>query len=154
MLLYAGACRLAASLRAVHNPAVATWTRPTPDKDETWTKPSYVPTPGQSPVIQPYREDNQPLYTPSAPEFKPAEMPEQQKEMPKGPNMPGRCCCYADCVVPLLVTSTSVGAMLHHSSVAYRALHAVQNILAMQCACRLDGRQIQYLQHVHASHSL
>jgi hypothetical protein len=40
-------------------------------------------------VIQPYRRDDQPLYTPSAPEFKPAELPEQQKEMPKGPTMPG-----------------------------------------------------------------
>lgn len=69
------------------------WTRPTPDKDETWTRPSYVPTPGQSPVITPYRTDDQPLYTPSAPEFKPAEMPEQQKEMPKGPTMPGERAC-------------------------------------------------------------
>lgn len=77
-------------LAAVRDPTVATWTRPTPDRDENWTKPSYVPTPGQSPVITPYRGDDQPLYTPSAPEFKPAEMPEQQKEMPKGPSMPER----------------------------------------------------------------
>lgn len=85
-----GCCRPAAArTAAARSPTVATWTRPTPDRDETWTKPSYVPTPGQSPVIQPYRSDDQPLYTPSAPEFKPAELPEQQKEMPKGPNMPG-----------------------------------------------------------------
>jgi hypothetical protein len=70
-------------------PPAAVWTRPTPDKDEDFTRPSYVPTPGGSPVIQPFRRDDQPLYTPSAPEFKPAELPEQQKEMPKGPTMPG-----------------------------------------------------------------
>jgi hypothetical protein len=69
---------------------VAVWTRPTPDKNEDWTKPSYIPTPGQSPVVQPYRRDDQPLYTPSAPEFTPAERPEQAPEMPKGPNMPER----------------------------------------------------------------
>lgn len=73
----------------MRSPTVATWTRPTPDRDETWTKPSYVPRPGQSPVVQPYERENQPLYTPSAPEFIPAERPEQQKEMPKGPDMPG-----------------------------------------------------------------
>eukprot|EP00882_Tetradesmus_deserticola_P019587 GHRQ01021092.1.p1 GENE.GHRQ01021092.1~~GHRQ01021092.1.p1 ORF type:complete len:245 (-),score=27.71 GHRQ01021092.1:347-1081(-) len=77
--------RLAQQLRC---PPAAVWTRPTPDRDEDFTRPSYVPTPGGSPVVQPYRED-QPLYAPSAPEFKPAEMPEQQKEMPKGPTMPG-----------------------------------------------------------------
>ncbi|WIA17920.1 hypothetical protein OEZ85_009414 [Tetradesmus obliquus] len=71
-------------------PPAAVWTRPTPDRDENFTAPSYVPTPGGSPVINPYRQDDQPLYTPSAPEFKPAELPEQQKEMPKGPTMPER----------------------------------------------------------------
>jgi hypothetical protein len=87
-----GCCRpTAARTAATRSQTVATWTRPTPDRDETWTKPSYVPTPGGSPVIQPYRTDDQPLYTPSAPEFKPAELPEQQKEMPKGPTMPGVC---------------------------------------------------------------
>lgn len=70
---------------------VAVWTRPTPDKNEDWTRPSYIPTPGQSPVVQPYRRDDQPLYTPSTPEFIPAERPEQAPEMPKGPNMPGQC---------------------------------------------------------------
>jgi hypothetical protein len=70
-------------------PPAAVWTRPTPDRDEDFTRPSYIPQPGGSPVIQPYRRDDQPLYTPSTPEFKPAELPEQQKEMPKGPTMPG-----------------------------------------------------------------
>ncbi|KAF6263082.1 hypothetical protein COO60DRAFT_1699007 [Scenedesmus sp. NREL 46B-D3] len=78
--------RLAQQLRC---PPAAVWTRPTPDRDEDFTRPSYVPTPGGSPVVQPYRDD-QPLYTPSVPEFKPAELPEQQKEMPKGPTMPER----------------------------------------------------------------
>lgn len=49
-------------------------------------------------MINPYRQDDQPLYTPSAPEFKPAELPEQQKEMPKGPTMPGAAACHAACI--------------------------------------------------------
>jgi hypothetical protein len=57
-----------------------------------------VPGPTQSPTITPYRRDDQPLYSPSAPEFKPAELPEQQKEMPKGPDMPGVCVCVSVCV--------------------------------------------------------
>lgn len=73
------------------NPApVATWSRPTPDRNEEWTKPSYIPQPGQSPVVQPSRRDDQPLYAPSAPEFTPAERPEQGPEMPKGPTLPGQ----------------------------------------------------------------
>jgi hypothetical protein len=86
-------------LRAVHSssssvtPVVATWTRPTPDRDETWTRPSYVPSPGQSPAFTPAPREDQPLYAPSRPEFQPAERPEQGKELPKGPDMPGACLC-------------------------------------------------------------
>lgn len=94
---HAGACKPVSALQSSRSSTVATWTRPTPDKDETWTKPSYVPTPGQSPVITPYREDDRPLYTPSAPEFRPAELPEQQKEMPKGPEMPGMLWPHSQC---------------------------------------------------------
>ncbi|GBF92835.1 hypothetical protein Rsub_05454 [Raphidocelis subcapitata] len=65
------------------------WTRPTPDRDENWVRPSYVPQPQQQPMIQP-REEPRPLYTPSTPEFKPAELPDKQSEMPEGPKMPER----------------------------------------------------------------
>jgi hypothetical protein len=65
----------------------ATWSRPTPDRNEQWVKPSYIPAPNQAPVIQP-REEPRPLYSP-APEFKPAENPDKQKEMPEAPKMPG-----------------------------------------------------------------
>lgn len=65
----------------------AVWTRPTPDRDENWTRPSYVP---NSPVYQPpLREEPRPLYSP-APEFKPAEQPDREREMPSGPKMPER----------------------------------------------------------------
>jgi len=74
------------SARASHVAAV--WTRPTPDRNEDWIKPSYVPKPQQQPMIQP-REEPRPLYSPSAPEFRPAEMPDKQGEMPEGPKMPG-----------------------------------------------------------------
>ena len=67
---------------------VGVWTRPTPDKDDDFIKPSYVPT-RQEPFIQPYRREDQPLYSPAGPEFNPAELPEKQKEMPAGPKMPG-----------------------------------------------------------------
>lgn len=77
------------ALRPLRGGPAAVWTRPTPDRDEEFTRPSYVPSPGTTPVITPYRRDDQPLYTPGTPEFKPAELPEQQKEMPKGPSMPG-----------------------------------------------------------------
>jgi hypothetical protein len=70
------------------------WTRPTPDRDETWVRPSYIPNPQQQPVIQP-REEPRPLYAP-APEFKPAETPDKQKEMPEGPKMPGEAGRGAD----------------------------------------------------------
>lgn len=68
--------------------ACRVWTRPTPDRNEDWVKPSYIPAPQQQPLIQP-REEPRPLYSPSAPEFKPAEMPDKQSEMPEGPKMPG-----------------------------------------------------------------
>lgn len=72
--------------------AVAMWTRPTPDRNEDWVKPSYVPQPNQQPIIQPWRQDEgKPLYAPSGPEFAPAELPEKTKEMPEGPTMPGAC---------------------------------------------------------------
>jgi hypothetical protein len=69
----------------------AVWTRPTPDRNEDWVKPSYIPSPQQQPIFQP-REEPRPLYTPSAPEFRPAEMPDKEKEMPEGPKMPGARC--------------------------------------------------------------
>jgi len=69
---------------------VGVWTRPTPDKDDDFIKPSYVPTRPQEPFIQPYRREDQPLYSPSGPEFSPSELPEKQKEMPAGPKMPER----------------------------------------------------------------
>jgi hypothetical protein len=114
-------------------PPSAVWTRPTPDKDEDFTRPSYVPTPGGSPVIQPYRRDDQPLYTPSTPEFKPAELPEQQKEMPKGPTMPGAvarscaaCSSWEDAgaimnVVVRLMKQQRVTDRAHGSATAYTA---------------------------------
>ncbi|KAI8471405.1 MAG: hypothetical protein J3K34DRAFT_417573 [Monoraphidium minutum] len=64
------------------------WTRPTPDRNEEWIKPSYMPKP-QQPSILP-REEPRPLYSPAAPEFRPAEMPDKQSEMPEGPKMPER----------------------------------------------------------------
>jgi hypothetical protein len=67
------------------------WTRPTPDRDADFIKPSYVPTrPSQAPAFEPYRREDQPLYAPSRPEFAPAEMPDKAKEMPEGPKMPER----------------------------------------------------------------
>lgn len=72
--------------RAAH--VCCVWTRPTPDRNEDWVKPSYVPQPQQQPLIQP-REEPRPLYSPSAPEFRPAELPDKQTEMPEGPKMPG-----------------------------------------------------------------
>eukprot|EP00879_Flechtneria_rotunda_P000570 GHRR01000677.1.p1 GENE.GHRR01000677.1~~GHRR01000677.1.p1 ORF type:complete len:132 (+),score=28.49 GHRR01000677.1:283-678(+) len=77
-------------LGKVQCPPMAVWTRPTPDKDENFTKPAYIPTPSQSPVVQPYWGDDRPLYAPTPNEFQQAEAPEQEKEMPKGPNMPER----------------------------------------------------------------
>jgi hypothetical protein len=69
---------------------MAVWTRPTPDKDDDFIKPSYVPTrPSSEPVIQPYRRDDQPLYSPVPSEFRPAELPDKAKEMPDAPKMPG-----------------------------------------------------------------
>lgn len=64
------------------------WTRPTPDRDADWIKPSYVPQPVQ-PSITPGREQG-PLYAPTTPEFRPAELPEQTKELPSGPKLPER----------------------------------------------------------------
>lgn len=66
----------------------AVWTRPTPDRNEDWVKPSYIPPPQQAPVILP-REEPRPLYAPAAPEFRPAETPDKQSEMPEAPKMPG-----------------------------------------------------------------
>lgn len=68
---------------------VAVWTRPgQQDRDSDFVKPSYVPTPITQPSINPGRE--QTVYTPSAPEFRPAELPDRAKEMPSGPKMPER----------------------------------------------------------------
>ncbi|KIY98659.1 hypothetical protein MNEG_9303 [Monoraphidium neglectum] len=64
------------------------WTRPTPDRNEDWVKPSYIPQPQQQPGFAP-REEPRPLYSP-APEFRPAEAPDKQTEMPEGPKMPER----------------------------------------------------------------
>lgn len=52
---------------------VAVWTRPTPDRDADFIKPSYIPTPIQ-PSITPGRQDS-PIYAPVTPEFRPAELP-------------------------------------------------------------------------------
>lgn len=69
---------------------VAIWTRPTPDRNEDWVKPSYLPRPMEQPAIQPSRREAEPLYAPT-PEFRPAELPEQgNKELPAGPKMPER----------------------------------------------------------------
>ncbi len=65
----------------------AVWTRPTPDRDTDWVKPSYIPTP-VAPDF-PSRTDR-PIYAPVTPEFRPAELPETPKEMPTGPKMPER----------------------------------------------------------------
>eukprot|EP00195_Chlamydomonas_chlamydogama_P004121 CAMPEP_0202920020 /NCGR_PEP_ID=MMETSP1392-20130828/76640_1 /ASSEMBLY_ACC=CAM_ASM_000868 /TAXON_ID=225041 /ORGANISM="Chlamydomonas chlamydogama, Strain SAG 11-48b" /LENGTH=101 /DNA_ID=CAMNT_0049613497 /DNA_START=245 /DNA_END=550 /DNA_ORIENTATION=+ len=70
---------------------MAIWTRPTPDRDADFVKPSYIPSPTTTPLYQPgRREEDRPLYTPAAPEFKPAELPEKAKELPSGPKMPER----------------------------------------------------------------
>lgn len=66
------------------------WTRPSPDKNDDFIKPSYVPRPSQEPVIQPYRREDAPLYAPTTPEFKPAELPGKPAEMPEAPKMPDR----------------------------------------------------------------
>ncbi|PNH04880.1 hypothetical protein TSOC_008908 [Tetrabaena socialis] len=65
----------------------AVWTRPTPDRDQEWIKPSYVPQPLQ-PSINPGRES--PIYAPVTPEFRPAELPETPKELPNSPKLPER----------------------------------------------------------------
>ncbi|GLC40920.1 hypothetical protein PLESTB_000966700 [Pleodorina starrii] len=72
-----------ASLRTV-----AVWTRPTPDRDADFVKPSYIPRPVE-PSIQPSREDR-PIYAPVTPEFRPAELPETPKELPSAPKLPER----------------------------------------------------------------
>lgn len=41
------------------------------------------------PSITPGREQG-PLYAPTTPEFRPAELPEQTKELPSGPKLPER----------------------------------------------------------------
>lgn len=62
-----------------------------PDRDQDFIKPSYVPQPSQTPEMQPYRQREEgPLYAPSAPEFTPAERPDNTPEMPAGPKMPER----------------------------------------------------------------
>ncbi|PNW82094.1 hypothetical protein CHLRE_06g273550v5 [Chlamydomonas reinhardtii] len=67
---------------------VAVWTRPTPDRDADFIKPSYIPTPIQ-PSITPGRQDS-PIYAPVTPEFRPAELPETPKELPNAPRLPER----------------------------------------------------------------
>ncbi|GLI70305.1 hypothetical protein VaNZ11_015255 [Volvox africanus] len=67
---------------------VAVWTRPTPDRDADFVKPSYIPQPVQ-PSFTPSREDR-PLYAPISPEFRPAELPETPKELPNAPKLPER----------------------------------------------------------------
>ncbi len=48
-------------------------------------KPSYVPQPNTQPAFVPSRREEQPLYAPSMPEFRPAELPDKSdKEMPEG----------------------------------------------------------------------
>jgi hypothetical protein len=77
-------------------PLEATWSRPTPDRDQDWVKPSYVPDRRTQPDLQPlFRpEEPRPLYAPAAPEFAPADRPEspaqyEPKEgMPKMPERP------------------------------------------------------------------
>lgn len=76
---------------AATRPAVAIWTRPTPDRDADFVKPSYLPTPGTTPLYQPgRREEGTPLYAPQPSEFRPAELPDRAKELPAGPKMPER----------------------------------------------------------------
>lgn len=76
---------------AAPRPAVAIWTRPTPDRDADFVKPSYLPTPGTTPLYQPgRREEGTPLYAPQPSEFRPAELPDRAKELPAGPKMPER----------------------------------------------------------------
>lgn len=95
----ASASVVAAATRAHFRPAVApptqnTWSRPTPDRDQDWIKPSYVPGPRTQPDFPTFRPDEpRPLYAPAAPEFSPAkERPESPafspKEMPKMPERP------------------------------------------------------------------
>lgn len=68
---------------------VAVWTRPTPDRDQDFVKPSYIPGPLTQPSINPGRE--QTIYMPSStPEFRPAELPDKAKELPSAPKMPER----------------------------------------------------------------
>ncbi len=75
-----GVCFAGLSSTSLHPRSV--WTRPgAPNED--WVKPSYVPWPVYEP---PQPRDPQPLYAP-APEFRPAELPEQTKELPSGPKM-------------------------------------------------------------------
>lgn len=83
----------ASSLRHHQTPTQATWSRPTPDRDQDWIKPSYVPGPRTQPDVPTFRPDEpRPLYAPPAPEFQPAERPESPaftpKEMPKMPDRP------------------------------------------------------------------
>ncbi|EFJ52863.1 hypothetical protein VOLCADRAFT_102817 [Volvox carteri f. nagariensis] len=66
----------------------AVWTRPTPDRDADFVKPSYIPQPVQ-PSVTPSREDR-PIYAPITPEFRPAELPETPKELPSAPKLPER----------------------------------------------------------------
>ncbi|KAG2502067.1 hypothetical protein HYH03_000561 [Edaphochlamys debaryana] len=66
---------------------MAVWTRPTPDRDADFVRPSYIPQPVQ-PSINPGRE--QPIYAPVTPEFRPAELPENPKELPTAPRLPDR----------------------------------------------------------------
>lgn len=72
-------------VKALH-PAQATWSRPTPDRDADFVKPSYVPL--QTPIYEPRREE-QTIYAP-IPEFKPSELPGKPGELPSGPKMPER----------------------------------------------------------------
>lgn len=41
------------------------WTRPTPDRDADFIKPSYVPGPSQTPMVQPGRRESSPIYAPT-----------------------------------------------------------------------------------------
>eukprot|EP00798_Chlamydomonas_sp_ICE-L_P009991 gene9991-7872_t len=75
----------------VRSVPVATWSRPSPSRDEEWIKPSYIPGPSTTPMYEPRRNNDEarPLYNPT-PEFRPAELPDRNKEMPEGPKMPER----------------------------------------------------------------
>ncbi|KAJ9534299.1 hypothetical protein QJQ45_007035 [Haematococcus lacustris] len=67
-----------------------TWSRPMPDRDADFVRPSYVPGPSTYPEMDPRRQQEvQPLYRPP-PEFKPAELPEKSADLPSGPTMPER----------------------------------------------------------------